>query len=407
MKKNKKWLLRIIPSITLATSVMSIVSCSKSDDGSTLLKEIKVRKKIGSYKLVIPSDVRNLKIAIVGSGPSSSKTDGSFMQSIYEAVESFYKKIGVTNPNVAFIKPLETTSAALKVAYATAFRNNHIIIAAGNQHTTPLSDPNYNPPAGKGFIVNGADVKRPWVASTLSRIYETTFLAGIAAGIYLNKNKETFYKDNHLKAGAFGGQDVPIIPQFISGFQNGIKYYNDHFKKDGDHEVEWIDLGKREDYFSGSWAPGGGTAISNKLMSKGADIILPVAGGQAKDVIQAIKTHKAKTLIIGVDLPMEDNPFYQINGRNKHVIFSIAEDITKKLEYMLNILIKKGNVNVKNIFGMGELSIATSENKLVILTSTLNSLVSKTNSPDIYKIIDSKEVIKAATDNEQTLLWDI
>lgn len=400
---NKKIILGLGALAAVATPVAAVVSCGVKKNTIVKLNGLEERDKIGNYKFVKPTG-RKIKIAMVASGPTAQKNDHSFNESIYNAIKDYYKANDIAG-EPAFINPASSKPSDLRAAYNTAFQSADIVIGAGNEHQTALEGSNYRPPAGKGLIIDGIDVKKDYVASLLFRINEPSFMAGLAASMYLNKHKDKFAKDGHLKAGAYGGQDVAMIPHFIAGFQQGIKYFNEHIKKDSDKEVEWIDLGSRSDYFSGSWAPGGGTAISSKLINKGADVILAAAGPQTLDTLNVIRQRKSDAVLVGVDSPMEDNPSYQESGVNKHILFSIIQDAKNSLSAIIDSVINNSNDAAHMIYGFGGLSIGGSINKFTKLSSTANSLVSKTNATDIYTVLDKDDVIRASQVN--SLEWDI
>lgn len=402
MKLKKIFLLGMLIPVTIVP-VASIVSCGPNKNETASLWALEERERIGNYKFSIPTN-NKVRIAMVASGPNAQKNDNAFNQSIYNAIQTYYTSQKISGP-VSFIKPTSSKPSDIRAAYETAFQNAEIVLGAGNEHQTALEGNNWRPPVGKALIIDGIDVKKEFVASLLFRIYEPAFMAGVASSMYLNKHQDIFAKDGNLKAGAYGGQDVAMIPHFISGFQQGVKYFNENVKKDGDKEVKWIDLGSRNDYFSGSWNPGGGTAISNRLIDAGADVILPAAGQQALDTLKVITQRKSSALIVGVDSKMEDSPNYKINGQNKHIIFSIIQDATRSIVDIVDAIKNNRSTGINGIWGLGGLSIGGAGNKLATLSNTQNSLVSKTNALDIYAELNKTSTIQASSTN--SLKWDI
>lgn len=163
----------------------------------------------------------------------------------------------------------------------------------------------------------------PNVASFLFRAEQSGFLAGIAAGEFLNINKDIFAADDgKLKVGGFVGLALGSTVDFLAGFQHGIVAYNKMVmskklttvatssKEIDRQKIEWISLGNEiGQYSAGSFSPGQGTQKSRELIDKGADMIIPISGPQTSDLVSAInsQTNPRPVTIVGVDSSQENS----------------------------------------------------------------------------------------------------
>lgn len=134
----------------------------------------------------------------------------------------------------------------------------------------------------KKFIIY--DVSVDYTKCDCKNVYSVTYkqnegsyLAGVYAGL-MSKSKII---------GAVGGQDIPVINDFIVGYKQGAK-----------------DNGVAEDkvivQYAGGWNdPAKGKEIALAMYQQGADIVFQVAGGTGVGVFQAAQ--ETKKFAIGVD----------------------------------------------------------------------------------------------------------
>jgi len=128
-------------------------------------------------------------------------------------------------------------------------------------------------------------------------VSKSGFKAGYLASLYLMT-----INDANPKVGTWGGGNFPGVTSFMRGFVAGVKYYNDN-KEERNPKVEIVKFNDDADYTNTGFDNGGGTTRADYLIDNGADVILPVAGGQTKDLIDAIKRSQRKdeVKIVGVD----------------------------------------------------------------------------------------------------------
>ncbi|MFM1953939.1 MAG: hypothetical protein RL118_130 [Actinomycetota bacterium] len=102
------------------------------------------------------------------------------------------------------------------------------------------------------------------------------------------------------KVATYGGMLFPSVTIFMSGFKQGVAYYNEAKGKnvkvlgaDGDDSSKWAATGDFNDQAKGK-------TLTEQFFAQGADIILPVAGPVGIGSGQAT-LDKTGTMVIGVD----------------------------------------------------------------------------------------------------------
>ena len=158
------------------------------------------------------------------------------------------------------------------------------------------------------FGIIDAEVKEPNVASILFKENESSFLAGVVAGMVTKSNK----------IGFIGGMESAVIERFESGFVAGVKASNPNATVDIQYAASFSDASK-------------GQAIASRMYSTGDDVIFAAAGATgnglfkeahdrlAKDPTQAIWT-------IGVDTDQAATGIGKVtvNGKEQDTIITSA-----------------------------------------------------------------------------------
>lgn len=105
------------------------------------------------------------------------------------------------------------------------------------------------------------------------------------------------------KVGTFGGAKIPTVTVYMDGFNQGVAYFNQ--AKGKNVQVLGWDPAKQD----GQFVPGsnpfentsGGQQTAQALVSQGADILFPVAGGAGVGALQVAKSSGGKVNAIWVD----------------------------------------------------------------------------------------------------------
>jgi basic membrane protein A len=154
------------------------------------------------------------------------------------------------------------------------------------------------------FAIVDAPVDQPNVKTLLFNEEEGSFLAGYLAGLMTQSKK----------VGFVGGQEIPLIGKFYSGFAAGVKTANPL--------VEVL-----PDKYTGDWNNvDRGKAIAQTLFAAGADIVYHAAGKAGLGVIKAAE--ESKKLAIGVDSDQDDQaPGFVLTSMMKRVDVAVYETI--------------------------------------------------------------------------------
>ena len=122
---------------------------------------------------------------------------------------------------------------------------------------------------------------------------EPSFLAGYTAASLTQTGK----------VGTFGGAKIPSVTAFMTGYAQGVAYFNKQKSKDV-KVLGWDDTKK-----DGSFIPGknpfqdvaGGKQLATNLVAQGADILLPVAGNSGEGALQVAQASGGKVGSMWVD----------------------------------------------------------------------------------------------------------
>ncbi|WFB09028.1 BMP family ABC transporter substrate-binding protein [Streptomyces sp. LX-29] len=167
------------------------------------------------------------------------------------------------------------------------------------QKLADLADAGYNPVIGVGyaytpalakaakkypntdFAIVDSVVEAKNVASIVFTEHESSYLAGVAAGL----------KTKSDKVGFIGGTNSALIKKFAGGFEQGLKDTNPKASLD----VQWVDSTPK-----GFGMPDRGKDIAEGMLSKDIDVIYSAAGSSGAGAIEATAKKKG-TWSIGVD----------------------------------------------------------------------------------------------------------
>ncbi|GLW29532.1 BMP family lipoprotein [Actinoplanes regularis] len=120
--------------------------------------------------------------------------------------------------------------------------------------------------------------------------HQAAFLAGYLAAGYSKSGK----------VGTYGGMKIGPVTIFMDGFADGVAYFNQ--KKGKTVQVLGWDKAKQNGTFADSFIDQNkGKTITQTLVSQGADVILPVAGGTGLGTAQVAKDSAGKVSVIWVD----------------------------------------------------------------------------------------------------------
>lgn len=158
------------------------------------------------------------------------------------------------------------------------------------------------------FAIVDAQVNEPNVASILFKENESSFLAGVVAGMVTKSNK----------IGFIGGMQSDVITRFQAGFQAGVKASNPSATVDVQYAASFSDASK-------------GQAIASRMYSSGDDVIFAAAGatgnGMFKEAHDRLLKNPTQAIwTIGVDSDQAATGIGKVtvNGQQRDTIITSA-----------------------------------------------------------------------------------
>ena len=222
-----------------------------------------------------------LRVAIVVAGGLGDK---SFYDSSDAGFRRAVKELGIQG------KVIECKyDAANYVPYlAAAAKNFDMVFIVGFELIDALTQVAPQFPKTE-FVQVDMGGKVAHVSFVNFKEHEGSFLAGALASMMTSRSGDPRVNKKEI-IGAVGGQDIPVIRNFITGYEQGALYINPKVKILSGFVGNWDD-------------PAKGKEMALAQYSQGADVIFQIAGGSGQGVIAASKEKKFYS--IGVDSPQE------------------------------------------------------------------------------------------------------
>lgn len=171
------------------------------------------------------------------------------------------------------------------------------------------------------FAIIDTTVEADNVVSISFAQNQGSFLAGAAAALFTSHSEIDGVNDDAV-IGWVGGMDIPVLHDFLVGYEQGAKYINP--------DITVLSS------FAGTWNdPLKGKELTLAQYQQGADIVMNVASGTGPGILEAAK--EAGKYAIGVDLNQDnDQPGAVLTSMVKRVdtacysvIKSVAEGTFK------------------------------------------------------------------------------
>lgn len=221
------------------------------------------------------------------------------------------------------------------------------------------------------------------VASVQFRSDLGSFITGIAAGQFLNENKEYFTADDgKLKWATYGGGPYGSVTPFMGGFQRGVDWFNKNVASNNPDfmELEQIILGSGiSQNFTSSFNPESVKELLPQFFKENADLIFPIAGPQIGELVRWVRQYQKRTVILGVDSAVEEDTSVNLDlpiipngttiGTNKVVPFSSVKNLDELSSKVTQIINKpeileqnSNNPEWESIGGLGFSSLGSVNN---------------------------------------------
>ncbi|MBP2231327.1 basic membrane protein A [Azospirillum agricola] len=203
------------------------------------------------------------------------KFDKSFNEAAYNGAERFKKDTGT-----AYREFEITNEGQREQAMRTLVRRGaSVIVAVGFSQTAAVEKVAKDSPNTKFCLIDDK-LDAPNVQSVTFKEHEGSFLVGMAAALASKTGK----------VGFVGGMDIPLIRNFLTGYEQGVKHVaagNEVFvNMTGTTPAAWND-------------PTRGAELAKSQFGRGADVVFAAAGATGLGVLQAAAD--AGKLGIGVD----------------------------------------------------------------------------------------------------------
>lgn len=251
-----------------------------------------------------------VKVAMVVAGTLG---DRSFYDSGNEGLMRAAKELGVETK----VFECRNVPSAFSEQIIAAAQSYEVVFTVGWELVDPLLEIAPEFPEVKFIHIDAAIEGVENVSSIDYLENEGSFIAGAMAAMMTTKTEDAKINDQKI-IGAVGGMDIPVIRNFVAGYEAGAKYV------DSEVTVEVGYVGSFED-------PAKGKEMALTIFNKGADIIFQIAGNTGNGVIEAAK--EAEFYVIGVDTDQGYiAPGYIMGSMMKRVGLSIFETIQKILD---------------------------------------------------------------------------
>lgn len=235
---------------------------------------------IGSFGLIACSNTKtdkvdeSFKVTLVLD--EGGVNDQSFNESAYKGALEAKDEYGVD------VTYLESNNEADYITnIETAIDNDSdLVIGVGFKILDAIKESANNYPDQKFAIVDGSFEDE--IPSNVVPILFNEEQSGYTVGLIASKMTET------NKVGFIGGMDIPSVTNFLIGFEKALKEENPDITIYKQYANSFSDSAK-------------GKAISNKMISDGADIIFTAGGGVNSGVFESVVENNKKA--IGVDMP--------------------------------------------------------------------------------------------------------
>ncbi|AWK89994.1 BMP family lipoprotein [Azospirillum thermophilum] len=223
--------------------------------------------------LAAPAGAQDFVPAVVFD--QGGKFDKSFNEAAYNGAERFKKDTGI-----AYREFEVTNEGQREQALRTlARRGANLVVAVGFSHTAALTKVAKEFPNTRFCLIDDK-LDAANVQSVTFKEHEGSFLVGMAAALASKTGK----------AGFIGGMDIPLIRNFLTGYEQGFKHVTPNGEvfanMTGTTPAAWND-------------PTRGAELARSQFGRGADVVFAAAGATGLGVLQAAAD--SGKLGIGVD----------------------------------------------------------------------------------------------------------
>ncbi|USZ68777.1 BMP family protein [Halorussus salilacus] len=184
----------------------------------------------------------------------------------------------------------------------------------------------------QNFMVVDTTVEEPNVSSYVFEEHQGSFQVGHLAGLLTTREFSAGAGETNEESlvGFVGGQEVPLIERFETGYRAGVAHANE------DIEVRSAYVGSFND-------PAQGQEVALSMFDEGADIVYHAAGGTGNGVFQAAQ--QEGRFAIGVDADQSESlPEYD-DVILASMVKRVDQAVFRSVESVVNDAFEGGGVN--------------------------------------------------------------
>lgn len=239
--------------------------------------------------------------------------DKSFNQSAWQGLQEFGKQNNMQRGVNGFDYVQSTSDADYAPNLNTLTHQNFSLVYGIGFMMQQAVDDIAKQQKNTHYAIVDAEVKEPNVASILFKENESSFLAGVVAGMVTKTNK----------IGFIGGMTSAVIERFEAGFRAGVEASNPKATVDIQYAASFTDASK-------------GQAIASKMYTSGDDVIFAAAGATGNGMFKEAHDRIAKNpnqaiWTIGVDSDQAKTGIGQVNVNGK-TMDSILTSAMKRVD---------------------------------------------------------------------------
>lgn len=301
-----------------------------------LLLNVSCLAMLGCGKIECNTVDNALRVGLITD--SGVVDDGSFNEGAWTGLLNAGEDGNISS---VYLRPVNASTEEYMLEIDNLYNNGYKFIVAPSFQFSNAIYQAQNKYTDANFVIldavpeddNGNENISENTVSILYNEHEGGFLAGVAAAVELKS----------AKFGFIGGMEVSAVQKFNWGFQQGVRYANEHLGTN-------IELNPENVIYEGSFINiENGKNIASDMYDNGVDVIFAAAGSVGLGVIEEAKERASKgedVWVIGVDVDQYEEGLYD---DNKSVILTSA---TKSLASAVYDMVK---LKEQNMFEGGQI----------------------------------------------------
>lgn len=238
--------------------------------------------------------------------------DKSFNQSAKKGIEDAAAELGLDKSSIKEAESKAESEYPSNIQAMVSAKCN-LIIGVGFSLAKDIRDAAVKNPNINFAIIDSSYAPEEQLPNLKALVFKTSDAAYLAGYVAAGMSKTG-------TLGTYLGMKLPTTAIFADGFEDGMKKYNEDFGKDV-KLVGW-DKAKQDGLEAGAFNDlQKGEQLAENLLSQGADVIMPVAGGTGLGSLNAIKA-KEGAMAVWVD-----SDGYESTSEGSIILTTVAKGI--------------------------------------------------------------------------------